>query len=281
MTTTERWHVPADELGRYASGGARSFEIASVEAHLVACASCCAALAVVRASMTTGDSASDASWSRIVDRIDQPRRVLRMGTSTLQLCLASPPLVAATLGLASTLLVLIGILTVVDAPQSLPVLLALAPLAPVAGAVLAYQPEADPAGAMAPATPLAAGRLLFLRAMMASVVTLVAGLAASAVAPLSAEALLLWLLPGLALTAIVLALGTWINPTGLALVLAGGWVALIVSWWTRHRAVPEQAALADFATDPQAVRLVCIAIAVIAAAICHLRRDARPNWRTR
>lgn len=284
MNSTGTWHVPDAELARYAAGTADAvrgrFEFASIEAHLLACEHCRTALANARNRSARVSTAPD-MWERIAYRIDEPRRPVRASTSLLHVSVASPPLIGATLGLAVLLLTAVCIAAIADPRWAAPVLLAFAPLAPVAGAVLGYQPRVDPAGSLAAATPLASGRLPMLRAVVAACVALIAGGIATLVVPLPGTALVLWLLPGVAFTAIVLAVGTWAEPSRAGFVLATFWMAIVLTWTSRFRRTQLDAGLSRLITDEQVVQVVCLGVIIIAGLICHRRRDALPNWRTR
>lgn len=275
MNTVGEWHVLAADLERYASGESRPYELASVESHLVACHQCRNAL---RTEPTQG---SGAMWARIADRIDEPRRPLRSSKSSITLCFSSPLLIATTLGVALMLLVVVGAAATIDSKGAITLLLVFAPLAPLACAVIAFQPEVDPAGNLAAATPLAAGRLPLLRALSAASVSFPVGLAAGFVVHLPASGIVVWVLPGIAFAALVLAVGTWADPNNVAALVAAGWVAIIVVWSSRLRGEPAAEALHDLVAYQPAARLAFVTVAAVAAAICLQRRDARPNWRTR
>jgi hypothetical protein len=284
VNTTDTWHVPDAELERYVAGaapvGRGTLELASIEAHLLACERCRATLASSVLRTNGGQPAHD-GWQRIAERIDQSHRPVRSSTSLLHVSVASPPLLGATLGLAALLLVSVVLAAAINPRWAAPVLIALAPLGPVVGAALAYQPRVDPAGRLAAATPLASGRLPLLRALIAAAASLMVGLVATLVVPLPGTALLLWLLPGLAFAAIVLAVGTWVEPSRAAAALATGWMAIVLGWAFRSRRTPLDEAFGRLFTDQRAVQMVCVGVTVVAAVICHHRRDALPNWRTR
>lgn len=284
MNTTGEWHVPPVELERYVAGaapmGRGAFELASIEAHLLGCATCRADLAASPLRATDGSSAEE-MWHHIAERIDEPRRPIRSSTSPLKVSVASPPLIGATLGLSALLLATVAVVAAVNPRWAAPILLVLAPLAPVAGAVLAYQPGVDPAGGLAAATPLASGRLPLLRALVAAGASLIAGLLATLVVPLPGTTLLLWLLPGVAFAAIVLAVGTWVEPSRAAALLATGWMAIVLAWASRHRRTGLDEAFDEVLTDQRAVQWLCVAVTIVATLTCHHRRDALPNWRTR
>ena len=92
----------------------------------------------------------------------------------------------------------------------------------------------------------------------------------------------LWLLPGIAFAAFILASATLLNPTGVAAPLMAEWAALVFGWTRSHRTVPTAQALREVTTNQQIPGSVLIgaAFAAFAAiAICYRRRDATPAWR--
>ena len=282
MSFEDDWHVPIDRLERYAGGATGRIERDSIEAHLLACEHCRSNIAGARSLAGT---TNDAMLRALTDRIDQPRRLLRRSTGALQVSLASPPLVVASALLAATLLAAVGIAAVVEPPLGVPVFVAVAPLAPVVAAVVGFWPTTDPAGALSVATPLAAGRLPFLRALVATVVSAAAGLISSAFTPLGWSDSLVWLAPGFAFAAIVVAAATWMNPARLALGMGAGWIAVCVLWARGHRSLATDSLAAgdsikDLAAQGARVQIVCLIVIVLASIVTLTRRNAQPNWRT-
>lgn len=282
MTTTHSWHVTSDELRGYVVDASPSLIAASIEAHLLACADCRTTLATERRSVHSATDAmphTEQMWARIADRIDVPRRPLRSASRTLHVSLASPPLLAATVGIAAALLVAVGVVSVASPHWSLPVLLAFAPLAPVVAGVIAFQPGNDPAGQLTEATPLAGARLPLLRALLATVLSLASGVAASALTAMPFDMVTLWLLPGVAFAAITLASATLLNPTRVAVPLMVCWAALVFDWTRDHRTAPTTEALHDLMTNRQTPGWVLMGAIFAAVVICFRRRDATPAWR--
>ena len=281
MNTERRsggWHLPAEQLAIYARGSADPLTRASVEAHLVACAACQRGLAeLVRADT---DGSPDRVWARIVDTIDEPRRRLPWATDALRVSLASPTLTAVTASLAALLVLGVAVARMLRPGWSGTALLCLAPLVPVTSVVLAFRPGADPAGSMAAATPFAGGRLPFLRALVAVSAAIAAGLAGSVLTSVGWREILLWLLPGLALSACVLALSTWFEPANLAGVLSAGWTAVVVASTRRVGGRIMPVPLERFVTNRPSVQIICVVVIVVAAALSLFRRDALPNWRS-
>jgi hypothetical protein len=271
------WHASPELLTRFAAdpGTVDDTTAASLEAHLVRCPDCRRALGghVDPAVIT-------ASWDAVAERIDQPRRPLRRSTGVLQASVASPALVAASAVLAVTLLVVVGIAAAVEPSWSVALLVAVAPIGPVAAAVVAFWPTTDPAGSLSVATPLAGGRLPFLRALFATAVSAVAGLLSSVLTPLGSFEAVVWLLPGLAFAAIVIAVATWIEPVRLAVGLGAAWWTACALWVRGRRASALIDAANDVATHALPIAVTCITVIVLASLVTLSRRDAQPNWRT-
>lgn len=280
MTSVDQWHVSDHELERYANHAIPTFARASVEAHLLECERCRSELDLVLSSTRSGAGA-DVMWSRIADRIDVTGRPLRSSTTALQVSTSSPLLLAATLVVAVAVVVSVAIAALAAPRASLPVFVMLAPLAPVVGALLAFQTAIDPAGLLAMATPLASGRLPYLRALLSSGAALASVAVASLFVPVGLDDVAVWLLPGLALTAFVVAISTWVDPRRVALTLACAW-ALIVSMWSwgpRQRGLSLD--LSDLVIEQRSVQLMLVAVTACSAAVTFVRRNELPTWRSR
>ena len=284
MTIAHAWHVNTAELGDYLADQAPTLTVVSIEAHLLACAECRTMLSALRRSVgpTVGTpSHSEQMWSRIADRVDQPRRPLRSSNQALHVSVASPPLLAVTAGVAAALLVAVGVVSATYPHWSLPVQLTLAPLAPVVAAVVAFQPGVDPAGQLAEATPLAGNRLPLLRALLVSLLALVSGLVASTFSSLPPDMVMVCVLPGVAFAAIVLAIATLSDPTRVAVGLAVGWAMLIFEWTRRQRTIPTAQTFRDMLVNERAFGWTLVGVTFAACVICYRRRDVAPEWRMR
>lgn len=280
MTAIDEWHVSDHELERYVNRTIPTFARASVEAHLLRCDRCRSDLSTAVVSAPRATQADD-TWSRIADRIDVTGRPFRSSTTGLQVSTASPLLMFATLAVALGVIVSVAVASASAPRASLPLFVMLAPLAPVIGAVLAFQTGIDPAGQLSSATPLASGRLPFLRAAFSSGTAIVAVAIASRFVPVGLADVAIWLLPGLALTSLVVAISTWIDPQRVALGLAGGWALVVATWsWGRRpRTVPLD--LGDFAAERTSMQLVFVAVSLCSWVITFARRDELPVWRSR
>ncbi|MFE8012647.1 zf-HC2 domain-containing protein [Streptomyces antibioticus] len=110
-----------------------------------------------------------------------------------------------------------------------PLLLAIAPVVPVAGVALSYGRHADPLYELVASTPSGGLRLLLTRSAAVLAVSLplltLTGLLLPAPGTPNAAA---WLLPGLALTLTALALAGYIGLRAATAVTGGGWLATVL-----------------------------------------------------
>lgn len=280
------WHVHPDHLRHYAAGSAGQAVVASVEAHLLACERCRAAMADV-----AGPGDRDAAWERLAVSVDRPRsRLLSRAsgsTGLLRASVATPAMVGAALT-AAVVVGLVPLLVAFAAPGTgLVALLVLAPLAPSAAVALAYREWADPAGEIGLAVPTAGLRLVALRAAAVSAVSLpvavgVLLLVDALVTDVPVSFGFAWGLPGLALAALVLLAGTTrLDPGYVALGLGSGWALTVVAVARLHRSMrPEQ--FVDLIWGP-GVQLGALVVLTAAVSLTVLRRDAAttaPAWRT-
>ncbi|MEU5586837.1 zf-HC2 domain-containing protein [Streptomyces chrestomyceticus] len=111
-----------------------------------------------------------------------------------------------------------------------PLLLALAPVLPVAGVAFSYGPRADPMYEIGAASPSGGLRLLLTRSAAVLGVSLPLLTAVSALLPGTPglPAAPAWLLPGLALTLGALALGSYVRCRTAAGVVAAGWASAVL-----------------------------------------------------
>ena len=274
------WHVDHDEIVAYTQGHARSFATASIEAHLLECAQCRTLLAARRHGDAQIASDQLEMWDLVANRIDHPRRAFLRFTPAFQVTMGSAPLIGSTLGAALTLVATLGAVSFGAPQSSLWVLLVIAPLLPMLAATVAFHPDTDPAGQLAIATPLAGGRVPYMRALVAALVSLVAGLIASMFISLPVETTLVWLLPGLAFATTVTAIGTWVAPTRVAATLSLIWAVLVGGWWSHWRGIPTQYAIGQLLVSQRGTQLACLIVAMVAVGISFRRRNTLPNWRT-
>lgn len=262
----QAWHAGEEELAAYESGRAHRALASSIEAHLLRCADCRAALA-----RRTPAEETEAAWQRLADRVDRPGHWLTrsvVATPTLLLAAAAAVVLVGVVPLASS---------VVAGDAGLVALLVLAPLAPVAAVAIAYRDRIDPAGEIGLAAPGAGLRLVALRALLVSLAALPLALLATAavdrwVTDVPVQSALAWCLPGLALASLVLAAGTTrLDPAQVAGGLSATWAAAVVWTVTAGRRL-EPEAFTELVATPAAQSLA-LAVALAALAMTALRRD--------
>ncbi|MCI0686207.1 MAG: hypothetical protein L0Y54_03060 [Sporichthyaceae bacterium] len=221
-------HVTAGVLDRYATGGTgiAADTLWAVEAHLENCASCrerladavaeqspqtVALLAKVRANL-----AADVARSPRMPATWLPRRLARW---------APPGLLAR---LAMTMLVLgaaLGLDVVAKSQVLPPLVLLVAPVAPLLGVAAVWSAGLDPAHELVVASPRA-GLSMVLQRTMAVLVVIIPALAVAGW--LAGASPARWLLPCLAFTAGALALGELIGLRRAAAVLALTWTVGVI-----------------------------------------------------
>jgi hypothetical protein len=214
------WHVPADLLDSWVAGDAGPTVAASVEQHLTVCAACRAAVVAPAAAEDGLDL--DRVWSGIADRVEPPPtpvvgRVMRrlgMRPSDALLLGATSAFTASWIAATATVVALTFLMAVVRPSEALALYLLLAPLVPVAGVAAAYGEEVDPTHELGVASPYPQLRLLLLRTAAVLLVCVpVTVLVGMVLEPWWVA--MAWLLPGLALVAVLLVATTW-WPTGAA-----------------------------------------------------------------
>lgn len=275
MTANTTWHADAELLAGYVGGTLGRARAASVEAHLVACPSCRAAVVPL-----TPPERLERNLATIVERVDQPRlhpierllqwlgvpdhigRVLAVTPSARAAWLAG---VAVALAAA----VLSADLDVSD--RTLFAFLVAAPLLPLAGVTAAFGSHTDPVRELVVAAPMSAFDLLLVRALAVLGPTMAVAAGASALVPGQGWEPVLWLLPSFGLMASTLALGTWFDVRAVAWVLGGAWVAAAV---VSVRGAPSAELVERFAAFRPAGQLVLVAVTLVAATVLTLRRDA-------
>ena len=267
------WHAPLELLASYAQGDLDHARAISIEAHTLRCGECQARLADLAAPLV------DRTWSSIADTIDAPRipwieRWLgRLGV---------PPPIARLVGttpsvrfswFVSTLASLaLGVALSHGASgsgRSLPFLV-IAPVIPVLVIAAAYGSPLGSTNDIERATPFAPWRLLLLRSMTVLVVCV----ATSAVLSLGiagpAARTWLWLAPALALTALVLALSTWVSLSRAATTTAALWIVSILAC-SVVRAGNTDAVFSRFVMFRPMGQLVTLAVALVSWLVFAMR----------
>jgi hypothetical protein len=226
------WHVSDDDLAAYLSGTAVAVLAASVEAHVLGCAECRGALAAAGAGRAHADT--ERRWVALVERIDRPSpsHLARWSgphpSPVIRASVSSRPLLAAWLTALAVVLLLPVVPVLLAGREATTALLAAAPLAPMAAVVLAYRRSSDPAGELALGTPLAGFRLVATRALLVAVAAAPAGVLVALALGLSPYVAVGWLLPGFALSVMVLVAGTVLSdPAAAAGCLGAAWALAV------------------------------------------------------
>lgn len=223
------WHIDQELMDRYQMGDVDRVLAASVEMHVTACVEC-------RRLAVAQPEAVETSWDRILDRVQSPepnwleRTLIALGVppTTGRLVAVSPAMrlswfvaVALVLGFAAAMAYLMDPSTTAIAFGSI------APVLPVAGVALAYGRLADPSFEIVASTPVDRFRLLLLRVLAVTVTTLALSLVVGLVLP-DLGFFGLWVLPALALTAVVLVVSSRIEMWKAAAAVIVGWGLLVV-----------------------------------------------------
>ena len=272
------WHIDPHDLVNYADGRAGPAQLASVEAHLGHCAVCRTALAACVTGARTADY--DPVWAGIADRVDGGNRLLQRSPRLATVSLSSPPLVIATTMVAALLVVLVVVARMWAARYATATLVALGPITPLVAAHVAFGPRVDPAGRLAAAAPLAAGRVAALRALVATLIACAAGLLVTPLTTIGATDVVVWLLPALAGTAVVVAAGSFVDATAPTVTLAAGWFVAVGAWLAGAPGALRGVTLDGLVSDRSDVQLALVVATVLAGAVALWRNDADPVWRS-
>jgi len=260
------WHADAQLLAAYADGLLDLARTTSVEQHLLGCGTCRATVAAV-----ADRPLLDRVWAETLDVLDRPpvsaaeRILTAVGLAPSAARLASKASSAQRAWLWSCALLAAF---AVAAPRTegwvIMWFLVLAPLVPVIGVALAYGPDTDPMHEVVAAAPYSRLRLILLRSLLVIPVTgalvLVTGLTVPGGPTMSA----LWLLPGLALSAMTLALEARLGALPVAAALSLAWIVFAVG--TRVGTGTVMTAYGP------AVQLVCLTTLVAVAAFAAYSR---------
>jgi len=273
------WHVGQGTATRYAQQKLDPVSTASVEAHLLECEAC-RVLVGAEASTAVGTLSLDALWDGIVDTIDHPRaswveRLLRragVAETTARLIAAAPRAQAAyvlAVGL-SLLLALVAGRTSYD--DVFAMFLLTAPLGPLFATAVSFSRFADPAFELLGTVPTSPLRVLLTRTVAAVAPAIVlTGISFVWTAERGWLAAA-WLLPSFALSAVALALSTWIAVERAALIVGVAWVAAPLVART------DVGALLDaFAAAIQVGSLVAFAAAVVVVFVRQSRIEYRES----
>ncbi|MCX4762202.1 zf-HC2 domain-containing protein [Streptomyces sp. NBC_01275] len=315
MSSGENWHASYDLAARYADGSLPEADAWSLEKHLERCGGCAervsravrensavgvvlaevrgavlaevlvptAASTAVSASVSaststaastsssaapaTGPASAPATASPLLPRL--PRLLWAAGPAVRGAWL--PAVLFVALGA-------VGLAHVAGVDGVRPLLLAFAPVVPVAGVALSYGRYADPLYEIAAATPAGGLRLMLTRTAAVLAVSLPSLTLAGLLLPASgAPGAAAWLLPGLALTLGSLALAGYVGCRAATAVIGGGWlgVVLVPALTARgDRPLVQLADQLDRCLDGPLVQSSWAAAAVLCAVLLAARRSA-------
>ncbi|MEO5842619.1 MAG: hypothetical protein ABIQ73_12535 [Acidimicrobiales bacterium] len=267
------WHAPPELLAQYAVGDLDHARVLSIEAHTLSCAQCRGRLSELAAPL------AERTWPAIADIIDSPRlpwfeRVLeRLGVSapTARL-VGTTPSMRLNWFVATVLSLAFGVLlshVASGAGRGLPFLV-IAPLMPVLAIAVAYGSPFGNTSEIERATPFAPWRLLLLRSMTVLAVCVASSAVMSLGVAGPAARAWLWLAPALALSAVVLALSTWMSLGRAATATAVAWIALTAGC-SLFRARHAEAVFNRFVVFRPAGQLVTVAVALVSALVFAAR----------
>ena len=263
------WHIDNQLVGRYVSGRLGDADAWSVEAHVVACADCQAAVA---SAVSDTDTAAvvEHAWRSTAARLGSQGRV-SAGSQwrRFAMLVASGP--AARLAWLLANVLVLGLATIFDQQgwaltTTVPWLAVVVPLLPVLGVALSYGSGLDHSREIIASTPDGGLRLLLVRTAAVLVVTTPVALAVGALAESRGSGTPgTWLLPSLVLTLVTLALGSVIGLVRAGVTAAGAWLVAVIG--------------PVVANDPPFVltadgRPVLLLLAATAIAVVVVRRQA-------
>lgn len=275
------WHVDATQLAEYVDGQLAETSASSVEAHLLHCADCRAALA--RSAGPDRRAVHDRTWAALADEVDAattgPIGALlgRLVPSHLvRLLSVASAMRLAWWGSGTAVLTLALLMSHVGRGSVGTVLFVVtAPLLPLAGVAVAYSQRTDVAGDVATTTPYPRFRLLLLRTGAVAAMTLpLVGLLAAAL-PVDARLATLWISPTLALTTLSLLLSSVVDARRAATGLGVAW--LLASWAALRPSrvpLPVDELLQRAAVFRPAGQALLLVVAVLAVLVAVARRTS-------
>lgn len=229
------WHADTDLIERYAEGDLTESAASSIEAHLLTCPTCRSIVADTTSGKAGSADALDRIWQATLEQVDRPRRSWFERVATV---IGVPDHTARLIGVTPTLrlswLAAVALVCGVAAAVSrsdagLYPFFLVAPLVPLAAVAAAYAAPFDAGHDLAVASPTGALRLLLYRVLAVCIASFtiltVATLGLDHVGPMSVA----WVLPAIAMTCLLLALGVRHDPVLVAMGLAASW---FVGVWT-------------------------------------------------
>jgi hypothetical protein len=226
------WHVGDAALRGYADGSASAIAGASVEAHLMGCATCRQRLGAL-----IPREPLEKAWEAVRTAMETPRvsvveRLLGwlgVPTESARLLAAVPAFRGAWLLGLLTITAFAGAAAAMSEIYGVALFLLVAPLAPVAGVAASFGGDADPSHELVTVTPHPAARLLLLRTGGVLATSLPIAVLVGLVLPGSAWLAVAWLMPAVAGVTLSLALTPMIGCTAASAAVAGTWAVVVGS----------------------------------------------------
>lgn len=276
MTEEQTWHADADVLAAYVAGRLGRATAASLEAHLLACASCRSDIAPFAPSEQLAgnlallhsriDAPPVPRTERFLQRLGLPERITRLLVVTPSARLAWLIAVAGVMAAA-----LIAADVSASSQRAMFAFLVGAPLVPLVVVTTTFATRSDPAREVVVATPTPAFDLLLVRAVAVLAPAVVLTAFAALVVPSQGAEGVLWLLPALGLATATLALASWLPVRAVSWLLGSAWVAAAI---VSVRGAPRTDLIERHIAFRPAGQVAMVAITLAAAAVVVLRRDA-------
>ncbi|MGD6752248.1 zf-HC2 domain-containing protein [Streptomyces sp. BH105] len=305
MTT---WHVSEGLAQRYATGALPEPDCWSVERHVEACETCAARVSgavtggaagavvaevrqVVLGAVNQAPAAFEQRGPDQSPTIQAPAAIEQRGPGRRS-PVAWPWVTGASLRGARIMAFIVAAAGAVGLAHgahftgALPLLLAVAPVVPVAGVAVSYGRHSDPLHELAASTPRGGLPLLLARTGAVLAVTCPVLAAAGLLLPTAmGPGPATWLLPGLALTLAALALGTFVGCHAAAGLVGGGWLLAVATPCLGGRTagrglttrLAEQLALYF---DGRAAQTSWAAALLLCAAVVAVRKNTYDRWET-
>jgi len=275
MKRNPTWHPDRGLLAGYVAGASGRAQAASVEAHLVTCASCRAAMV----PLADPDRLA-LNLAAIIERVDQPRRhpierlMGRLGVpGHIARVLAVSPSERAPWfgGIAVALLVAVAADLFSASERTVFAFLVAAPLLPLMGVTAAITFRRDPLHELVVAVPTPGFKLFLMRALAVLIPTVAVAAGASALVPGQGWEPVLWLLPWFGLIATTLALGSWFSIRAVAWTLGALWVLAAT---ITMQGAPSATLVQSHAAFRPVGQLTLLAVSLLAGAVVAVRRDS-------
>ena len=218
------WHVSQEMMASYRDSASSDAASHSLELHLVECEPCRRI-----AAGAVESNRRDRIWARISEAVDMPKarwleealRRFGVNAHTARLIAMTPSVQPSWLLAVATILALAAVAASSLGPIPF---LVVAPLVPVVGVAIAFGHPIDPVHEIGVASPTGGFRLVLIRASA----VLMASIAISVVPGLFLREfrwMVVWLLPALACTLLVLVISTFTHLSTAAVVVSLLWVA--------------------------------------------------------